>query len=361
MDALEGFAENGTAKLNEEAVNICFEIYKRKLIPQSRYEELESSYSSDNPAYSLSNVLLQYGDHRVLPIATEFLKRKISEERALDALVRLDGKKHTAVVLQRLKENENFSNVLSPAFALYRQTQDKEIIYTIFKQLEKRKDETEGFIDLIVENLIETKTIFYLNDLEKILGNKQLIGSIRSSYSLSQGSVESIAADLYSLGVVDQKFDSGVIAKARSQSKEKEGCFAYIHNFLSVSGIHHWFDTETDMVPVDYNNLIKTLSKNSNGKFEHIKVWMDAVEVEAEDKIKYKIYLSANHKVYIIEPEDIGDWYELSSVLAIMNRALKDAGLKEKYVLLEALDQTAEIMFGPEEKVKAFAKKYLRR
>jgi len=354
MSGLENFAQNGDTQVKNRVFELCLEVYNRKLIRDEKFEEIKKSWSSDNPAIGLINVLFATGDKRAIPVATEFLEKGISTDAALNALIRLEGEKHKDKVFDLLKEK--FFDALDPAVTLYKINNDKTVAEQVLINFQKLKEPAGYEIERVVNALIEMGAAEYFGKLEEILKDKELISSLRQSYELTKGSVEAVASDLYEMGVVDRPFTGAIIEKAKKESEGDESQ-GYLLNFLSVSGIYLWFDAEVGMVPVDYDELIRSLTKNSNGKFENTGIWMDA-KTDAEYNVDYYIYLTANNRIYIAHPEDIGDWYDVEVVLQLLNTALIDSGLKGRYVFIDTGDQTVQIMFGPEENVKSFVEKY---
>lgn len=356
MSALEGFSENGTAATKQKAFDICLKIYNEKLIPKEDFEAMQSSWSSTNPAINLTNILLDNDDKRVIPIAKDFLKKDIRKDKALSALVRLEGKTHKPTVLAFLKNEDTFFDGLYPATLLYNTDKDNTIVETILTEFEKRDEHPNYDIEKIVSTLKNMKATSYFDKLNTILKDKNLIDSISKAYDLSKSSVETIAKDLLDFGVIDQPISEAIITKAKEKN-EDEYSDGDLYNLLSVSGIHLWFDAETGFVPVDYDNLIRQFSENSNGKLNTLDVWMDA-DVDKDYNVKYKIYVYANNNIYIMAPEDIGDWYDVNMTLKLMNTIAKDAKLSEEFVFVDTGDQTAQILFGPKENVERFVKKY---
>lgn len=356
MSGLEEFSESTDSLIKRKSFEISLEIYHRKLIPKESFEEIESVWSSSNPAINLTEILFKSEDQRVIPIANEFLKKGLCEQKALIALIGLEGEKHESSVYKLLKDEDTFFDGLWPAEKLYAITQDKKIVETILIQFEKREKHTGYLIDRIVSSLISMGATEYFSDLENILKNTSLISSLSSAYELTKGSAEAVANDLYKLGVVDTPFPPEVIAKAK-QKTENYGSTSYIYEFLNVSGIYQWFDAETGFVPVDYDHLIMDFSKNSNHKLSNITVWMDAVE-DKNYNFEYKIYVSANEKIYVMTPEDIGDWYDVEMTMKLMNTILEDSKMVERFIFIDTGDQTVQIIFGPKNNVDQFIKKY---
>lgn len=356
MSGLEGFSRSKNETIKKKTFDLCLEIYNRKLIPKNRFEEMKSSWSTGNPAYGLTNILLSLGDKQIIPFANELIKDGINKDQALNALIRLEGAKHKQLVMDNLNKKDSYYDALSPAIMLYRITHDKTIIESVLTNFEKRNDREDYSYQRIVSTLVEMGASEYIANPGKIIKSETVAASLKQFYELTKVRIEGVANDLLNMGLIDRPVSKETIekAKAKNESDNSEG---NTFNLLNEVGIFHWFDAETGMVPVDYDELILTLSKNSNRKFENIKVWMVANEKQ-DNTYNYHVFLYANNKVYVANPPDIGDWYEVETVLALLNTALRDSGMKERYVFIDTGDQTVQIMFGQEDKVKLFAEKY---
>ena len=357
MSGLKGFAEHGDTESKQKVFDIALEIYNRKLIPKARFEEMETTWSSTNPAITLTQLLLESNEERVVPIANAFLEDKLSEQKALLALINIEGEKHKPLVFQFLKDEDKFFDGLYPAEKMYQLTKDNALVNTILLEFENRKEHPNYAVDRITSRLVAMEADYVFDDLDTIIKNKNLITALKRSYELTKGSIETIAQDLYDMKVVDQPFSKRIIEKAQEEAENDDGDMGYVYNLLNVSGIYQWFDAETGFVPVDYDNLILQFSKNSNDKITAIDVWMDA-EADSQYNVNYKIYVSANQNIYTISPEDIGDWYDVDLVLKLMNTIAADANLTERFISLNTGDQTVQVIFGPQEHVEQFVEKY---
>ncbi|MEM6686640.1 MAG: hypothetical protein AAF617_12735 [Bacteroidota bacterium] len=356
MSALEGFSKNGDAATQQKVFEICLKIYDKKLIPKAQFEEMKDMWSSTNPAISLTDILLNATDKRVISIANDLIKSGIRQQEAVAALVRLEGAKHQSLVYKLLKNEDTFYDGLYPAVELYVQTKDEDVLKTILVEFEKLQATESHQIDRIVTTLIEANATHYFDKLDSVLRKKKLIRSMKESYALTKETYESIAKDLYEMGVVQTPIAASIIEKAKELADEDTRVDMYA--LLTASNIFHWFDAETGFVPVDYDNLIKELAKRSNGKFPDFGVWMDAELDQNYNVSSQVVYVAANAKIYAIQPEDIGDWYDVELTIKLLNTILADTNIVERYNFIETGDQTAQIMFGPSANVAKFVEKY---
>jgi hypothetical protein len=356
MSGLVGFFDEGNGTIRKETFEICLDIYNRQLIAKEKFEEMNTSWSSTNPAIDLTKILLESEDERAIPIAKQFIENDIRAEKALVTLIKLEGVKHNDLLFRYLNNEDSFFDALNPAVEMYTLTKDISIVETILKEFEKRDKHPDFLIDRVVSTLVSMGATEYFLKLDKTLKGELLINSMTKHYALLKGSVETVAKDLFDMGVVDSSIDQRIIDKAKNLSNSEE-TGGFIYDLLTVSQLYQWFDAETGTLPVDYDNLILEFSNNSNGKLKDIVVWMDA-DVDQDYNVTYKIFVSANNKIYIMSPEDIGDWYDVKMILNLMNTIAKDAKLNERYVFIDTGDQTVQILFGPIENVNDFVKKY---
>ncbi|WP_271770012.1 hypothetical protein [Aquimarina algiphila] len=361
MSGVEGFVENGNENVKKTAIDLCFDIYRQKLISQENFNKMKDSWSSSNPAIDLTTILLESGDNRAVPFARELLEKGISEEQAFGTLIQLEGEKHKPLFYTYLKDPEKFSIVLQNAVLMYEATKDEDIVMDIISHFEAKEDFKKFEIDEIARILYEIGGSSYLDVLDKTMKNKNLAQRIKKAHFLTTVTMQDMAEDLYKMGIVDHAFEKKTFDKAKKYAESEDYMEdpGYTYSFLMNSGIFLWFDTETGFIPVDYDVLITNFFKNARGKFKDAMVWMDVSEKPfVNDALDYKITLIANDKIYIATPEDIGDWYDMEVVLQLLNKVLDDAGNKERFVFIDTGDQTAQFMFGPEKKVKQFAEKY---
>jgi hypothetical protein len=87
-------------------------------------------------------------------------------------------------------------------------------------------------------------------------------------------------------------------------------------------------------------------------------VWMDAKGNSDGESFYYTITVISNNKVFVASPPDIGDWYDVMTVNAILNKLLEDLNSKERFVSIETGDQTVQYIFGNPEKIEELVKKY---
>lgn len=113
------------------------------------------------------------------------------------------------------------------------------------------------------------------------------------------------------------------------------------------------FDAEYDFMPVPHDELVEELAELSGGRFKPTFVsqeWEAAQGVDPDD-VPYTVRFVHAERVYRFGPANLHDYYDVPSVAAACNRALADAGIPERFVLLDTGGQDACVMFGPPERL----------
>lgn len=126
--------------------------------------------------------------------------------------------------------------------------------------------------------------------------------------------------------------------------------------FLTAARLATSFDVETGTSPNRHDLLVLELAALAGDRFRPEAV-LETYELASEDAESgtYSVRFIHGDRLYEFAPEDLGDWYDLEAVLAALDRALQDAGLRERYVMLEPDGQVAEVAFGDPSKVRAAA------
>jgi hypothetical protein len=350
--ALQYFSERGTPETKKMAGELALTILRKKIISSKDFNK-----NISGAAGNLLMALYTTNDPEVIAIAEQCLAKKIREEEALNYLIKVKGVKYKDQVFSLLQDKDEFINGLEPATELYKITKDKMIAKEILVQFESRGEFSKYELQRIAVTFMKMGATEYFSKLSEFIKSKKLINSLTETYNLEKMTIKEVADDLYSMGLFEKPISKEFIQGAIKESEEEPG--NNIHAILEASNQYLWFDTETGFVPVDYDKLIMDFAKKSNGKLKDILVTMETSgDPGTEGDLHYKISLYFNNKIYVIEPEDIGDWYDVGMVEALLNKVLEDSGAKERYVFIETGDQTAQYLFGEEDKVKAVVKKY---
>jgi hypothetical protein len=115
---------------------------------------------------------------------------------------------------------------------------------------------------------------------------------------------------------------------------------------LSASGMCISFDTETDELPCRHDELISDFSNASMGVFDT--GWTNEIWRQKNDKdyeADYSVQFLFNDRLYEFTAQDFGDWYDVTSVVDAIHRALSDAGIRQRFFALKSDDQGASFVF----------------
>jgi len=356
LSGLENFYENGNYTIKKKVFNIFLDIYNKGLISKEKYLELKTTWSSSNPAINVTNILLKYGDQRVIPIARDFIKMEINESSALIFLIKQNDKNTEQFVFKFLENENTFFDGLEPAVEQYKMNKNDKIIEKILSETDKQKKLGLYQTSKIVSALEDMNADHYINNLEDFINDEELIKSIKESFTLSKLTIDEFAQDFYDLGAVASPYPKNEIDSIKKNSKYSDNA-SLRYEFLEYSGNYTIFDAETGYVPVDYDTLIIEIAKLSNGVLSNIEVYMDT-QMDEDYNVNYILHVFANNRVYISSPEDIGDWYDVNHVVGLLNKILEDKGIKERYVQLVSGDQMAQILFGIPSGIEALSHKY---
>ncbi len=368
IDVISGlvqFGKKGNKEIQKKVGEIAITMLNKKLIPEKEFDELKKSKKSGSSADNLLNCAYNYGDNKIVPIASSMLKKGINESKALTALIRINGKSEKTRIFNLLQDPLTYDMALEASISLHDSilnssagTKDYCVVKEILIQLEKHKKYSDDRLDNVLATMIEMNATDYLNELNKVLKDKELIDKLKVLYKLSVGQFSEIAADMFSMGLVSTPYNNNTIEKAR-QLYLFFGPSADVYNFLSVSGLFLSFDAITSHPPLNYDKLIKKFADNSNGNLKGMMIWMDAQKDPSDtNKYKYKITIILNDQAYLVEPKDKGASYEISLIVDVINQILKDHGSEQYFHQLQSENQTVQYLFGKKNSVHQFTAKY---
>lgn len=106
-----------------------------------------------------------------------------------------------------------------------------------------------------------------------------------------------------------------------------------------------WFDMETSRVTPDYLQLLSILLVVSSPIFQ-VEALSQTVDEETGQSEVHFVYNGREHTFTV---RNYGDFYDAPLVLAGLNRALAEGDREERFLPLHTGDQTASVVFVPEE------------
>ncbi|OQP60690.1 hypothetical protein A3860_32335 [Niastella vici] len=355
IGGLEGYAENGSPELKTQVGQMALDIYRKKFIPDNDFEELKQSTYTSNSAEGLLTCLFECGDKDVIPIANDILARGIRVTGPVKALLRLEGDRHLEKVYQLLRSEDNFFTGLDLVESIERKYVDDKMLKEVLVQFGKRKEIEDYQVQRIVITFVTLKAEDYIKNSADITDGK-VAERLKKYFALNQISTDLVIADLKSKGLITKSPDSATIGRVKKESSNNQG--AFIYSLLELQNITLYFDAETDFLPVNYDELLKGFAKKSEGLLSNMVVWMDVKEDKAKQKFSYVITVIYKDHAFIVKPEDVGDWYDVMTVNALLDKMLELSGSPKRFNSLETGDQTVRYIFGVPGVVKEIVKKY---
>jgi hypothetical protein len=112
---------------------------------------------------------------------------------------------------------------------------------------------------------------------------------------------------------------------------------------LDYAHIRTCFDTESSDVPPRHDELIREFAENSRGIFAPEAV----LQREGKGRrVVVVVQFVFRGQLYRFQVRDLSDYYDLERMVGTINKALADAGLRERFLSRDTGDQIADFIFG---------------
>ncbi|MFT3701456.1 MAG: hypothetical protein QM802_03760 [Agriterribacter sp.] len=353
ISAIETLGEKSDKEIQKRIGELGLFIYHNKMIDPKRIEDLKNSAMTSDAAESLLNCIFSYGDKEAIPIANDILQRNIRIVGPVKALIRLEGPQHIKKIYTYLRNDDTFYTGLDLTESIDSNLVTKELLREVLIQASKKK---EINIDRVVNLFVEYKAEYILKDANKIISNKKFVADINDTYNRTKISYEEIMNDLLRLKLIDKMPHNEVILKIWKEADKQPTSFIY--GILDLQKIYTNFDAETDFLPVTYDKLLLDFAEKSEGTLKDMLVWMDSKQGNVQNAFQYTITVLSNDRVFITNPQDIGDWYDVMTVNAILEKILDNLKSKKRFISIDTGDQTVQYIFGYPESVKELISKY---
>ena len=345
ISGLKQFGRSGSKKIKEKVGQMALSLYNKKVVPAKSFDDLKNSRlgytSADNILYCMYN----YGDKKVAPIATNFLKKGVREEQSLVALIRLNGESELNRIKEYLSDSAKFDIGLVPA-KVYHETVNKqaEIPKLILENLNKFKNNSVRRVDKVVETLIKMDQTVWLTKLESIITSEILRDNLLNSYAILRNNPEEIAEALYLIGLIDTPIQSSLISEAKFHDRYF-GENAHIFNLLQFSGL--FIDLDTSLLIEQISSTVDYLFANSSSVFENT-----LIGTQLEDENEVSITLIFNENAYLYNSNKESNCY--LEIIKLLNQVLEDNDAEERFCFLSEGDGGIRYLFGDQEYVKVF-------
>jgi hypothetical protein len=126
------------------------------------------------------------------------------------------------------------------------------------------------------------------------------------------------------------KLDASKLEKPDSDAAE---------NILLSAGLAYWFDVETGMFPNQHDTLMRNLALLVSPTLQDV-IFEEKTPGGDDDSIPYQLTVYAAGKRYRAQADNYGDWYDVITVLQLLNRVMEDLKAPERFTPLESTDQT---------------------
>jgi hypothetical protein len=155
------------------------------------------------------------------------------------------------------------------------------------------------------------------------------------------------ARNLVAHGVLSTELPRERIEAIEALWREKRRPFVALQDLLHEAKILTLFDREYWRTPIDYDDVIRVLSRGSAGVFEPEAIAQEYREAGSASG-GYSVEFLYGGKLHAFMARDGGDWIDVESLLAGLNGALAASGRKERFQELLSSDQIAIIVFAEE-------------
>ncbi|MCM8536947.1 MAG: hypothetical protein NE334_13500 [Lentisphaeraceae bacterium] len=202
---------------------------------------------------------------------------------------------------------------------------------------------------------IETKAYDFALDIAGIGGPKSK--KLAFKLCLSKGKFFDrqaawwIEKELTLSKAVNIAFELGIVKKKPSDKEVfKQNVFSEVfiplnhrfYNYLSTYNYMLNFDLETGFFPVGYQELFQEKIKNlTKAYFQPQETY--ELYIKAEEK--YLIAFKDQGEAFQFKCENMGDWYDMDSVLNAMNEHFHNKGIEKRFIMLRSLGQNCMLLF----------------
>ncbi|MBL0028335.1 MAG: hypothetical protein IPO95_04350 [Rhodanobacteraceae bacterium] len=123
-------------------------------------------------------------------------------------------------------------------------------------------------------------------------------------------------------------------------------------DLLVEAGHGYWFDVETGTFPNEHDSLLRSLADTVRPALDDVVFEEIAPDIDDEDG-GYVLRAYVDGQMLETAAENLGDWYDVDAVLRLLDAALLERRSDQRFVLLETMDQTATIIGGPGDVLRA--------
>jgi hypothetical protein len=123
-------------------------------------------------------------------------------------------------------------------------------------------------------------------------------------------------------------------------------------DLLVGAGHGYWFDVETGTFPNEHDSLLRSLADTVRPALDGVVFEEIAPDIDDEDG-GYVLRAYVDGQRLETTAENLGDWYDVDAVLRLLDAVLHERRSDQRFVLLETMDQTATVVGGKAEVLRA--------
>lgn len=121
---------------------------------------------------------------------------------------------------------------------------------------------------------------------------------------------------------------------------------------LVEAGHAYWFDVETGTFPNEHDALLRALADTVHPALDGVVFEEVAPDIDDEEG-GYVLRAYVDGQMLETPAENLGDWYDVDAVLRLLDAVLLERRSDQRFVLLATMDQTATVVGGPGEALRA--------
>jgi hypothetical protein len=316
FDALANYMQYGTPSAQKIAFNSSLSIYKDEVLSPTYFDELKEEYNYENPAGRLLEILFNYGDHQILPIA-KIYKRHIGVSfEVMSYLVRIEGNKHKKEVLKYLQDLSTYMDGVKLVSILYQNNPDDRIFGSILRNFQDHyaTDFADYTINTVLEELIKMDSIKTVAQIEQNLNNPELEEAFLSLLNLKQMSIEEKISKLKALNLIKtDTLDHGEIENN-------------IYDILSSYKLTDWFYSEDDSYTITMERFLEMDQGILNGLL--FSVNENNLLLDQRGEIVVQAVLNEVGYRLLISPETYG---KAERMAYFLNQILAENDIEERF------------------------------
>jgi hypothetical protein len=171
--------------------------------------------------------------------------------------------------------------------------------------------------------------------------------------------IEELAAAIAGAGVMSAAALQRAQTALQAPPDDKEAPRPGLFEFLLAGGCGLMFDAESGELPCRHDRLLQDFAAASDGAFRPEAVHQEWLQQDEDDfEREYLLKFVHQGSLYTGRMRNYGDWYDVERVLEIVNRALSDAGVAQRFVAVGTGDQTAAFVCADPAKFRPLAGKF---